>query len=230
MTFDDAIFDSLYIKKSGRLNKRALAIPTLHRICVAQGESWSNFPSGVDPAVARYIQALEQAAWSSRSNRAEGLRVLALAAVASQDMVPAFQLLLAEAFIKKVVPRLLREAYGADATDLAAADRCEKEGSWSALLSAYSTAKWPSARYLHDVAALQGSPFDQIDFSSWAAKLVESWRRDHRFKFECEEDDPDYCLRLAANLGVDAITAAKTWPYMFYVKPDAAQPTFIGER
>jgi len=111
-------------------------------ICFALGEGHSDAPSCVEPAVRAGKIALNDKNWSSPAARAKGLRAVAIAQLGSLGVVGPvrYATLLAKKTIQRVIPipfRDITERIPAhrDAL-LAAAERCEREGTREAVLGA----------------------------------------------------------------------------------------------
>jgi len=111
-------------------------------ICAVLNMPHGDNPTCVTPAVRGYkIRLNDSEHWGSPTTRAEGLRALGLAQIGSAGVVDgvAFTARLAEKTIRVLLPDLFRRF-----TDhpgmLAAADRCEREGTRAAAAAAYAAA------------------------------------------------------------------------------------------
>lgn len=109
-------------------------------ICAVLDLPHGDNPSCVSTAVRNYKIALNDSNWSSPAARADGLRALGIAQIGSISINDAeFAKRLAEKTIRVLIPALFREIF-TDAACLAAADRCEKEGTQEAARAAAEAA------------------------------------------------------------------------------------------
>jgi hypothetical protein len=122
-------------------------------ICSVLGLPHGDDPGCVASVVRSFKISLNDSSWSSEKARAKGLRDLGLAQLGSKGVVDdvEFATRIAEKTIRVLVPMLLREVAGKDSKCMAAADRCEKEGSEDAASDAASYAA-SAARAASDAA------------------------------------------------------------------------------
>jgi hypothetical protein len=104
-------------------------------------------PQGDDPgcvsAAVRYFKIkLNDSRWSSPEARAKGLRDLGLAQLGSKGVVNDYEFakLLAEKTIRVLIPKIFRSVFVDNETCLAAALRCEEEGTEAAANAAANAA------------------------------------------------------------------------------------------
>jgi hypothetical protein len=99
-------------------------------ICAALDLPHGDDPNCVSAAVRSYKIRLNDANWSSPEARAKGLRDLGIAQIGSKGVVDdqAFATKLAEKTIRVLIPALFREVFADNPECLAAANRCESEG------------------------------------------------------------------------------------------------------
>jgi hypothetical protein len=103
-------------------------------VCYALGEPHSDEPSCVSPALRRFKIRLNDSEWSSNEARTKGLRRIAIAQLGTAGTLDEteFAKRISEAIIRKILPKVFRLVAQQipDHKDnlLAAADRCEKEG------------------------------------------------------------------------------------------------------
>lgn len=118
-------------------------------ICAALGLPHGDDPKCVANAVRSFKIGLNDAAWSSPAARAKGLRNLGLAQLGSLDVVKdkEFAQLLAEKFIRVLIPTLFREIFPENQKCLAALARCEAEGTADAATDATNFARAATAYY-----------------------------------------------------------------------------------
>lgn len=112
-------------------------------ISCAMGLPFGDDPECVAPAVRSYkIKLNDSYVWSSSASRAAGLRKLGIAQIGSRGVVDEqeFARRLAEKTIRVLIPAIFRDVFKNVPECLAAADRCEKEGSEVAAVAASSLA------------------------------------------------------------------------------------------
>jgi hypothetical protein len=111
-------------------------------ICAALDLPHGDDPACVDPVVRQFKIRLNDKAWSSPQARAAGLRDLGIAQLGSKGTIDGrvFATKLAEQLIRVLIPTLFREVFPTNAKCLAAADRCEREGTQEAAREARSSA------------------------------------------------------------------------------------------
>lgn len=130
-------------------------------VCYALGLPHGDDPPCVSRAVRSLKIALNDKAWSSPAARAKGLRRLALAQLGSAGHVDdrAFARRVAELAIRTCVPVALRAAASVHRDEKhkaalrEAADRCEKEGGYEAVLNAQRIAVNAAYAAAYDAAA-----------------------------------------------------------------------------
>ena len=103
-------------------------------ICETLGLPHGDDPGCVGAAVRAFKISLNDSRWSSPKARAEGMRDLGLAQLGSKDSVNDVEFVkrLSEKLIRVLVPKLFRQIFPENGVCLAAADRCEKEGTLDA--------------------------------------------------------------------------------------------------
>jgi hypothetical protein len=103
-------------------------------ICAVLDLPHGDNPSCVEPAVRSFKIRLNDARWSSPVARAAGLRDLGLAQIGSRGVVQGqeFAKRVAEQTIRILIPKLFRSLFPLNSRCLAAADRCEREGTMAA--------------------------------------------------------------------------------------------------
>ncbi|CAM6053486.1 unnamed protein product [Sphagnum tenellum] len=107
-------------------------------ICAALDLPHGDAPTCVASAVRSYKIALNDSNWSSSEARAKGLRSIGIAQVGSAGVVDndEFCKRMAEGTIRRLISTLYRELFPNNQELLAAADRCELEGSREAAKAA----------------------------------------------------------------------------------------------
>jgi hypothetical protein len=122
-------------------------------ICATLGLPHGDDPGCVAASVRSFKIALNDATWPSPEARAKGLHDLGLAQLGSKGTVNdvEFSKRVAEKTIRKLIPKLFREIFPTNERCLAAALRCEVEGSADAAADAAAAAY--AARAARDVAA-----------------------------------------------------------------------------
>ncbi len=140
-------------------------------ICYALDLPHGDDPECVGHSVRSYKIRLNDAEWSSPQARAAGLRDLGIAQIGSRGIVDdtEFSTRLCEKTIRVLIPALFREIFS-DGDCLAAADRCEKEGSADSAARAASAAWADSA----DRAASAAWAAARADSAAWAAARADS--------------------------------------------------------
>ncbi len=118
-------------------------------VCYALGEPHGDTPSCVDPALRAFKIGLNDAGWSSKQARAEGLRRLALAQLGSKGHLDAvkFSQRLVLVVVNKLLPPMLRRE-----GIVKEADQCEQAADFNAARYAASAAA-SAARYAANAAA-----------------------------------------------------------------------------
>ena len=116
-------------------------------VCYALGEPHGDQPTCVSPVLRRFKIGLNDARWSSNEARAKGLRRIAIAQLGTTNTLDEqlFVRKLASVTITKVLPTVLRTVAALHQEPhksklLAAADRCETEGSADAARCAAAAA------------------------------------------------------------------------------------------
>jgi hypothetical protein len=144
-------------------------------VCYALGQPHGDNPKCVAPAVRSFKIALNDAAWSSNTARAKGMRRIAIAQLGTAGEIDevAFAKALAEQTIRQIVPVALRAAAELHQDAMhkaaleAAAVRCEKEGSWAASWAASEAASWAASEAAR--AASWAASWAASEAASWAA-------------------------------------------------------------
>ena len=150
MTFDLKKFD---VKKYDEILARGLShglgeaggqVCIESAICETLGLGHSDDPKCVAQSVRNFKIRLNDANWSSTHARSKGLRQLGLAQLGSLGVVENkdFSRLISEKTVRVLIPTLFREVFPYNSACLAAADRCEKDGSYSAANAAYDAAAY----------------------------------------------------------------------------------------
>ena len=103
-------------------------------ICVALDLPHGDDPDCVEPAVRSYKIAINEANWSSPTARATGLRNVGIAQIGSKGVVDGslFTARLSEKTIRRLIPALFRQVFPTNPACLAAASRCEEQGTLAA--------------------------------------------------------------------------------------------------
>ncbi len=137
-------------------------------ICAALDLPHGDDPACVTRSVRSFKIALNDAQWSSPQARATGLRALGIAQIGSRDVVDdqEFSLRLAEKTIRHLIPRLFREIAPNNEAMMAAADRCEREGSKEA---AGAAARAAEAAWATRAAAEAAAWAAEAAWAAWAA-------------------------------------------------------------
>lgn len=151
-------------------------------IAIATGEPFSDKPTCVEPAVRAFSIPLNDAPWSSPQARAAGLRALLIAQIGSRDVVNGdeFGKRLAEKHIRTLIPTLFRKVFPDNPACLAAAARCEQEGTAEAAEAAWGAAEvaraaWAAARAAAARAAAEApaevakAAAERAEWAAWAA-------------------------------------------------------------
>jgi len=147
---------------------KGLGQPKPGQMCVEAAVCYAlGLPHGDDPAcVSRALRSLKihlnDSGWSSPAARAKGLRRLALAQLGSEGALDdwEFACRVAEMTIKTVVPRALRAAAKVHPSKdkqeamLAAAERCEREGTRDVAIIAAAAANAAAANAVNAVAII----------------------------------------------------------------------------
>lgn len=157
------IVDQGLVKGTGKPTPGAMCVEAA--VCFAMGLPHSDEPTCVDLVLRKLKIALNDEAWSSNAARAKGLRRLAIVQLGSAGHLDQkeFARRLADNAIRKQVPTALRAAAHMQKTEerraalMAAADRCEKEGTRDSALAAKKAADAAddaaSAAYAYAAAA-----------------------------------------------------------------------------
>lgn len=175
-------------------------------ICTVLDMPHGDAPVCVTPAVRRYkIRLNDSPRWLSPKSRADGLRALGLAQIGSAGVVDGaeFSRRLSEQTIRVLIPDLFRRF-----TDrpemLAAADRCEKEGTRQAAADAGAYATYDS---------------DAASYATYAASAASDAAAYASFNAASAADNadvafagvsPEYYLRLSAGLALDVLRELKS--------------------
>jgi hypothetical protein len=141
--FDVAKFDAILARGlSSGVGERSGQMCIEAAICAVLDLPHDDDPGCVAPAVRAFKIKLNDGRWSSPAARAKGLRELGLAQLGSAGTITDEQFtdLLAERTIRVLIPRLFRTILVKHPDCLAAAERCEKEGTVYAAYAAYAAA------------------------------------------------------------------------------------------
>jgi hypothetical protein len=150
-SFNVKKFDEILAKGlSDGLGERGQQICIEAAICQVLDLPHGDDPGCVSKAVRAYKITLNDSCWSSPTARAAGLRDLGLAQLGSLGTVDdsAFAQILVEKTIRTLIPKLFRSAFSNNAFLLAAADRCEQEGTQEAATAASMAAGATNAAYI----------------------------------------------------------------------------------
>jgi hypothetical protein len=151
-TFDVAEFDRILAQGLSKgLGERGDQVCIEAAICQVLHLPHGDDPGCVAAAVRSFKITLNDAAWSSPKARAAGLHDLGLAQLGSAGVVSdaEFAKRIAENTIRVLIPKLFRQVFPKDEKCMAAALRCELEGSEEAASEAAaraSEAAWAAAR------------------------------------------------------------------------------------
>jgi len=187
MTFDVKGFDVAEYDRildaglSKGMGQRGQQVCIEAAICQVLGLSHSDDPGCVAASVRSFKIELNDGPWPSPDARAKGLHDLGLAQLGSLGVVNdvEFSKRMAEKTIRTLLPKLFREVFPGNKACLAAADRCEQEGTQQAAWSARSAAKsaesaaW-SARSAAKSAKSAESAAWSARSAAWSAKSAES--------------------------------------------------------
>jgi hypothetical protein len=148
-------------------------------LSLALGEGLNDKPTCVQAAVRRFSVALNDKNWSSPVARATGMRRLALAQLGSSGTVDgvAFVRRLTELTIREIVPGALRGSQNVTSEMLAAAVRCETEGTKAAAIAAayaaaYDYSAYAAADYAAHAAAASADADADADADDSGAAYV----------------------------------------------------------
>jgi len=190
-------------------------------ICATLDLPHDDDPGCVAQAVREFKIRLNDSAWSSPEARANGLRDLGLAQLGSKGVVDdvEFSTILSKKIITKMIPTLFREVFPNYEKCLAAADRCEKEGTADAARYAASEA----AGYASDAARYASYARDASSEAARYARYAVRYASDAaryaaidaseaaRYASDAGTDkDPDKYLRMCADLGLDTLIELKS--------------------
>ena len=153
-------------------------------VCYAFGLPHGDAPQCVSPALRTFKIKLNDANWSSEKARANGLRRLALVQLGSAGHLDEkeFARRIVDLAIRKAVPSALRIAASVhkdpthQAALMAAAERCEKEGTRQAANDAKKNASAASAAYAAATASAADAYADAYAYaaSAYAASAAAS--------------------------------------------------------
>jgi hypothetical protein len=176
-------------------------------ICSVLGLPHGDDPGCVASVVRSFKISLNDSSWSSEKARAKGLRDLGLAQLGSKGVVDdvEFATRIAEKTIRVLVPMLLREVAGKDSKCMAAADRCEKEGSEDAARDAARGAASDAARYAASDAARYAARAAR-DAARYAASAARAASDAARAASDAARDAAsDKYLLLMAGMGLEVL-------------------------
>jgi hypothetical protein len=178
LTFDVATFDSILAKGlSHGLGERGGQVCIEAAICQVMGFDHGDDPGCVAPTVRIFKIRLNDSRWSSPTARAKGLRDLGLAQLGSLGTIDEGEFVkrLAERTIRVFIPMLFRDLFPDNKELMAAAERCEKEGTREAAREAQKAAasKYAAADAAYDAAAYDAAAYaaaaDAYDAAAYAA-------------------------------------------------------------
>ena len=166
-------------------------------ICTVLGLPHGDDPGCVSDAVRAYKICLNDSQWSSAAARAAGLRDLGLAQLGSRGVChdARFSIRLTELTIRELLPSILRSLPTATPQTLAAAERCEVEGTQSAASAANAAAYAAYAAAYADRAAR--AAYAAADAAAYAANAA-----------RCAAYAATNASAYAANVAADAANAA----------------------
>ena len=166
-------------------------------ITQALGLPFSDDPECVARAVRRYKIAINDSAhWKSPASRAEALRDIGIAQIGSRGVVDdrEFAKRLAAKTARVLIPALFRDMLSHDARCMAAADRCEREGTVEALREATY-----AATYAADAATYAATAAADAATAATAADAAAAAKK-----------DPEKYLRLSVSLALDVLRELKS--------------------
>lgn len=169
-------------------------------ICETLGLPHGDTPQCVSEAVRAFKIILNDSPWSSSKARAAGLRDLGIAQLGSKGVVDdvEFSKRLAEKTIRVLIPTLFREMFPNNAECLAAAERCELEGTEAIARAAADVAR---TAYAADAAAYAA-------YAAYAADAAEAAYAARTAAEVC--DAVDKYLILSAKLALDVLREMKS--------------------
>jgi len=190
-------------------------------ICEALGLPHGDDPKCVVSDVRAFKIRLNDSNWSSAKARAKGLRDLAIAQLGTKDVLQPgqFSKRMAEQTLRVLIPTLFREVLQDNARCMAAADRCEKEGTREAVREARSAAAYATA-YAADAAAAAYAAAAAADVADVAAAAYAAYAAAAAAyayaayaaaaaKRKNKKADPDKYLLLSAKLALEVLTELK---------------------
>jgi hypothetical protein len=180
-------------------------------IAIALGLPFNDAPECVAASVRRYkIKLNDSPKWRSPQSRAEALRSIGIAQIGSKGVVDdkEFVKRLAEKTIRVLIPMLFRERFTNNAACLAAADKCEKEGSTVAARGARTAA------YAADAAAYDAADAADAAYAAYAADAADAayaaYAADAADAASRRASDPEKYLRLSAFLALEVLRELKS--------------------
>lgn len=187
-------------------------------ICTVLDMPHGDAPVCVTPAVRRYkIRLNDSPRWLSPKSRADGLRALGLAQIGSAGVVDGaeFSRRLSEQTIRVLIPDLFRRF-----TDrpemLAAADRCEKEGTRQAAADAGADASYATSNAAYAAYAAYAASYAAFNAAFNAAYTFNASDASDAASAADNADaafpgvSPEYYLRLSAGLALDVLRELKS--------------------
>ncbi len=182
-SFDVGLYDTIIARGlSTGVGKRNGQMCIEAAICTVLGLDHGDDPKCVAKSVRYFKISLNDSGWSSTVARAAGLRDLGLAQLGSLGVVDdrEFARVMAEQTTRIMIPQLFRKIFTDRPDCLAAADRCEAEGSRKSAAEA-AWAAW-AAR------------------AAWVAEAARA----------AEAADPDHYLKLSASFALAALRELKS--------------------
>ena len=191
-------------------------------LCLLLGAPKGETPPCVVPAIGAFTLHLNDAShWHSFQSRAAGLYRLGLAQIGSQGIISkeAFLQQLAPLLIRRILPCLFREVFPEVPSCLAAATRCEQEGTGEAASAAQQASPvtnpsvsagweaWVVATYAVKTADIVRHPASRAaDYlGSYAAAIAVRAASAVSYLPQAEFLDPEKYLRLGAELAVESL-------------------------
>ena len=190
-------------------------------ICWSMGESHGDRPTCVAAPDRDYAVAINDSAWSSPAARAQHMLPLALAQLgtAGTDRA-AWEARVIEGTIRRVLPLSLRAAAWVhpDATHqaalVAAADRCDADGTREAARSAYNASDASAYAYASDASAYAYAAYaSAYDYAASAyayaayAAYAYAYAANAAYRADAAADDSDLVLTTAVSVALDAYAA-----------------------
>ena len=181
-------------------------------ICTVLDLPHGDDPVCVTPAVRRYkIRLNDSHRWVSAASRADGLRALGLAQIGSRGVVDdaEFARRLVEKTNRVLIPDLFRR-FSNKPEMLAAADRCEREGTREAASEARRAADAAAATAAAAAYAADAAAATAAAYAAYAAAATAAAAAYAAYAAGFEGVAPEYYLRLSADLALDVLRELKS--------------------